>query len=142
MNKRFSSIGLYITIGFVLAGITAIGVTSKKDMVSGSVLSIGDDLQLNDFIAKHKNSVVKFYAPWCGFCKMMENPYQEMAQKNSQVKFAKVDCTTEGGKKLAQDYKVAGFPTFAIFKDNKYADTVVGANKAELEKKVSDLTII
>ena len=104
MKTNLSTIGLCIATGFAIAAVIEIGISSKETTVD-AVVAINNATELNNFIKKNKKSVTEFYAPWCGFCKGMESSYREMAQKNSGVKFAKVDCTTDGGKKLAQDYK-------------------------------------
>lgn len=82
-------------------------------------------------------SVVKYYAPWCGFCKKMAPVYEGYAKQYPKAHLAKVDFTQEHGKKLAQDAGVNGFPTFVFYKDGKKVDEVIGADEESLKNKLA-----
>lgn len=63
-------------------------------------------------------TLVKFFAPWCGHCKTMAEPYKEAAAALAgKAVLAEVDATVE--KDLASKYNVAGFPTLKLFKDGE-----------------------
>ncbi|KAJ0043827.1 thioredoxin H2 [Pistacia vera] len=78
--------------------------------------------------------VIDFAASWCGPCKFMEPAVQEMANKFSDVQFAKIDVDELSD--VAQEFKVQAMPTFVLVKQGKEVDRVVGAKKDELEKKI------
>lgn len=65
-----------------------------------------------------KNHLVMFYAPWCGHCQRLEPIWEQLAKmsynEDSNVKIAKVDCTTDGS--LCAEHDVTGYPTLKFFK--------------------------
>ena len=62
--------------------------------------------------------LIKFYAPWCGHCQRMSQAWGEFADKHREtgdLNVGKVDCTSDGGKNICQDYDVRGYPTILFF---------------------------
>ena len=62
------------------------------------------------------DTVVIFFAPWCGHCKTAK-PEFEKAVANGGGKVVMVDATVPDNKKIVEKYGVRGFPT--IKKGNK-----------------------
>jgi len=58
--------------------------------------------------------MIEFYAPWCGHCKALAPEWESAAKKLSgKAKLGKIDATVES--KLADTYKIEGFPTIFVF---------------------------
>jgi thiol-disulfide isomerase/thioredoxin len=58
-------------------------------------------------------------APWCGHCKKMAPDWEKLMEEfkdSPGVLIADVDCTSDGGKPLCQEFGVRGYPTL------KYGD--------------------
>ena len=74
--------------------------------------------EFDSFIAKEKSVLVIFYAPCCGHCKNMKPVYNNVARRIIDEKIdgviAAVDATKE--TKLAERFKIKGFPTVKYFK--------------------------
>jgi thiol-disulfide isomerase/thioredoxin len=62
------------------------------------------------------DSVLIFYAPWCGHCKRSMKEF-EKAVASGQGKVILVDATDDSNKDLIGEYNVQGFPT--IIKGNR-----------------------
>lgn len=80
-----------------------------------------------------------FYAPWAAQCDTINAVIDELAKQNeySHVKFSK--CEAEELPEISLQYKVAAVPTIVLFKAGKQADTVNGANAAELSLKLKQI---
>lgn len=70
-------------------------------------------------------SIVKFYAPWCGYCKQLTPIYKKLGKflhKDGQyaVNVVAVNCDQEHNKPLCSKYRVSGFPTLTVFRPPKY----------------------
>jgi len=74
-----------------------------------------DELVLNN----GKDTLVEFYAPWCGHCKKLTPIYEEVAEKLSDedVVLVKMDATAND---VPPQFDVRGFPTlYWLPKDSK-----------------------
>jgi thiol-disulfide isomerase/thioredoxin len=54
------------------------------------------------------NWMVKFYAPWCGYCRRLEPTYEEVSAQliDKNVKFAKVDASKYKGSCFKQILRI------------------------------------
>lgn len=62
---------------------------------------------------------VEFYAPWCGHCKAMAPDWEKLADKQEDVKVAKVDCTLESNGEICKAEGADAYPTIFLYKDGK-----------------------
>ena len=71
-------------------------------------------------------TMVDFWAPWCGPCRMIAPVVEELAEDfDGKAKIVKVNTDEE--QDIAVKYGVRSIPTIIFFKDGKQVDTMVGA---------------
>ena len=68
-----------------------------------------DIIKNNDFV------MVDFWAPWCGPCRSFAPIYEQAAENNSDIVFAKVN--TEEEQTLAGHFQIRSIPTLMIFRE-------------------------
>mmetsp|Transcript_108574 Transcript_108574/g.162419 ORF Transcript_108574/g.162419 Transcript_108574/m.162419 type:complete len:269 (+) Transcript_108574:3-809(+) len=71
---------------------------------------------------------IKFFAPWCGHCRAMADDWEKLASDWAGHPYgliAEVDCTTDGGQPICEDFDVQGFPTL-VYGDPMSAETYDG----------------
>lgn len=70
-------------------------------------------------------SVIDFWAPWCGPCKMMEPVMEAMeSQFGDHIHFGKLNV--DHNEELAKNYKVMGLPSIVLFKNGRAVEKVTG----------------
>ncbi|XP_047316163.1 thioredoxin H4-1-like [Impatiens glandulifera] len=80
--------------------------------------------------------VANFSASWCGPCKGIAPVYSDLADKYPSLIFLTLDVDDLAD--LSTSWDITATPTFFFLKDGKQIlDKLVGANKAELQKKTT-----
>ena len=84
-------------------------------------------------------SLVDFWAPWCGPCRMIAPVIEELAEDfDGKAKICKVNTDEE--QDIAVEFGIRSIPTIMFFKDGKMVDQVVGAqSKQALADKINGL---
>ncbi|MDD6431973.1 MAG: thioredoxin [Lactobacillaceae bacterium] len=70
-------------------------------------------------------TVVDFWAPWCGPCKMMD-PIMENLEKTYGDRIKFVRFNVDGNQDIAQRYHVMSVPSLVLFRDGQAKEKVTG----------------
>ena len=69
--------------------------------------------------------VVDFWAPWCGPCKGFAPVFEQVADENADIKFAKVNTDEE--QALSAHFRVRSIPTLMVFREQVLVFEQAGA---------------
>lgn len=97
---------------------------------------MGNILELDDFsfdkkvLEGEKVSLVDFWAPWCGPCKMLGPIVEEVAKEIGDKAFIG-KLNVDDNPVVASRYKIMSIPTLLIFKGGKIVDQFVGVQSKD-----------
>lgn len=73
--------------------------------------------EFNKIISSNELTVVDFWAPWCGPCRMLSAVIESYATIHPEVSIVKVNV--DEAKELAEEYGVQSLPTIVLFKNGQ-----------------------
>ena len=109
--------------------------------MSGSVVEFTSDNFNKEVIEKKGFTLVDFWAPWCGPCRMMTPIIEEISIENKNIVFGKVNV--DENQELSTNYRISSIPCFILFKNGKaIANKTGGCSKDDFNNWLKEQTKI
>ena len=104
----------------------------------GEMTVTTNDAGFAELISGETPVLVDFWAEWCGPCKMMERPLEELAtEKAGKLTIAKLNV--DDNPHTAMSHEVMSIPTMILFQGGQEKKRFVGArSKGQLETELAD----
>ncbi len=103
---------------------------------TGRVSSVSDGSFKSRVLRRRGVTIVDFYATWCGPCKAFEPTYRDLAKRNRDIRFLRMDA--ERSPRTSGRYGVNAYPTIIVFRNGNEIHRWVGAPSAQGVQSILD----
>ena len=106
----------------------------------GGVIVIEDLEHRKSLILNSEIFIIKYGAEWCGPCKRIDPAYHKMADEDKEGRcvYSSEDVDEDFGE---QPKTITSIPTFHIYKDKKFIDSISGTDLNSLLSIIDKLKI-
>ena len=94
--------------------------------MAGKITELNDGNFEQEVLKSDLPTLVDFWAPWCGPCKMMGPILEEAAAEwEGKIKVCKLNVDESMG--VAREYQIQSIPTMILFDKGEPAKKIIGA---------------
>ena len=93
------------------------------------------DADFQRLLDEHEKVVVKYYADWCGSCRLFAPKFKKLSESERYNGVTFLDVNAETDQQARKLANVTNLPFFAAFRDGQ----LVGTVSATKEEAVTDL---
>jgi thiol-disulfide isomerase/thioredoxin len=95
------------------------------------------DADFRQLLDQHEKVVVKYYADWCGNCRLFSPKFKRLSEAEPEVAFLDVNAeTSPEARKLAN---VTNLPYFAVFRNGELVETLAASKEEAVVELISKL---
>ena len=87
------------------------------------------DTEFQDLLNSNEKVVVKYYADWCGNCRLFSPKYKRLATQPEFANVTFLDVNAEVSPEARKAAGVTNLPFFAVFKNGQLVDSVAASKE-------------
>lgn len=99
---------------------------------------VATDQDFNQLLADNPRIIVKYFAGWCGACRLFAPKYRRMADEEGYGNVVFLDVDAESSPEARKLAGVDNLPFFAIFKDGKLVEGDFTAKEESVRKMIEN----
>lgn len=103
--------------------------------MAGTLKDVTDTNFQAEVLEADKPTLVDFWAPWCGPCRVVAPVLEEIASERDDIQIVKLNV--DENQQVAGQFGVISIPTMILFKHGEVAHKIIGAYpKRKLEQEL------
>lgn len=87
------------------------------------MVHLSTDENINDMLTNNEKVVIKYYADWCGSCKLFSPKYKRLSEDERFNGITFLDVNAEHNPNARKLANVDNLPFFAIFKNGELIES-------------------
>ena len=97
------------------------------------------DADFYTLIKQHEKVVVKYFANWCGSCRLIAPKYKKLSDKEEFQGITFLDVNAEENPESRKPVKISHLPYFAVFKNGQLLASDFTSKEEGVEKLIQKL---
>ncbi|MEJ8758328.1 thioredoxin family protein [Pontibacter sp. H259] len=97
------------------------------------------DSDFASIVNSNNKVVVKYYADWCGNCRLFSPKFKRLSDDDAFASIAFVDVNAETSPEARKMAGVTNLPFFAVFKNGRLVDTVAASKEEAVRALIHKL---
>ncbi len=102
-------------------------------------IKISTDADFEQTIKEHDLVIVKYYADWCGSCKLFAPKYRRLSEEEAYSDVLFLDINAEENEQARKVAGVDNLPFFATFKGGTLLEASTGAKEEFVRAMIEKL---
>lgn len=98
------------------------------------------DQDFKSVVAANDKAIVKFFADWCGSCKLIAPKYRRLSEDERYDGVAFLETNAEENDFTRKEAGVDNLPFFAIYRDGKLVEGTATSKLDVVEKMLTKLS--
>ncbi|CAG4955451.1 unnamed protein product [Colias eurytheme] len=108
----------------------------EEDPTATDVYHLANSAAITNFLKKasatQTKATIMFYAPWCGYCKVLKPEYAKAANDlKGEAMLAAIDVSKPDNAKIRVEFNITGFPTIFFYEKGRFRTIYNGDNKRD-----------
>jgi thiol-disulfide isomerase/thioredoxin len=103
------------------------------------MVNLASDNDFNELLATNDKVVVKYFANWCGTCKLFAPKYKKISEKPEYSGVLFLDVNAEENPLARKAAGVSNLPYFAVFKNGQKVAADATAKEEGVEKLIAQI---
>lgn len=98
-----------------------------------------DDAQIKDLVSGNEKVVIKYYADWCGNCRLFAPKFKRISEKEEYAGIAFLDVNAEHSPEARKMAGVTNLPYFAVFRNGQLEEGIAASKEEAVLELINKL---